>query len=283
MSHDVFLCYSNEDKSLTNRICHGLEENKIRCWFKSRDFKNNPDVRLISEAIENSKCVVLVYSEHVKNSNDVASEIDIAFSKNVPILVYKIDDSSKRSGLDFFLMNKPWFDNYKNPSKNFKNLVKEISIIIRKPINEIKVPKDFKINNTLFKKIAIAGISVIIVAILLVSATSVFYHTTDDGEFSIIISDVDISEGDPSLGEKNFVYDIYLQMTNAPENNDDYSMEITVYDTSNNVLDKQKTKLGITCSGEFDKNDANLIVVNVLDSNQNLIASSNYTVSGHNI
>lgn len=283
MSHDVFLCYCKEDEVMANQLCHGLEENKIRCWFKSRDFRQSSDVEIISKAIKNSESIILIYSENAKNTNNVAAEIDIAFSSDIPIVVFKIDDSSKKSDLDFFLMNKVWMDNYKDLSKNFKDLVKEISAIIDEPVKKIKVPKEFKSKKSTYTKIGIATIAVIIVAVVLIGAVSVFYHTSDNGEFSIKVNDFDIYAGDSSLDEKNYQYDIYFEMTNTPQNSNDYTMDIVLYNASGNVVDNQTSELGIVFSGELDKNDVERVVINVHDSSGKLVTNTTYHLNEHNI
>lgn len=283
MSHEVFLCYCEEDKEIASQLCHGLEENRIRCWFKSRDFRQSSDVEIISKAIKNSESVVLIYSENAKNTNSVVTEIDIAFSSDIPIFVFKIDDSSKKSDLDFFLMNKVWMDNYKDLSKNFKNLVKEISAIIDEPARKIKVPKEFKSRKSSFTAIGIAAIAVIIVVVLLISAVSVFYHTNDSGEFSIKVNDILIYGDDPSPDEKNYMYDIYFEMTNAPQNSNSYSMNIVLYNSSGDVVDNQTSNLGITFSGELYKNDVERVVVNVYDSSGKIVTNTTYHLNEHNV
>ena len=37
MSHEVYICYDEKDQITADAICHVLEENKIKCWMKTRD------------------------------------------------------------------------------------------------------------------------------------------------------------------------------------------------------------------------------------------------------
>jgi hypothetical protein len=37
MAHDVFIRYSNKDKSAADSVCSILEQNEIRCWIAPRN------------------------------------------------------------------------------------------------------------------------------------------------------------------------------------------------------------------------------------------------------
>ena len=134
MVHDVYICYSDEDKITADAICHVLEENKFKCWIKSRDVGLDHIADVIPKAISNSKILVLVFSKYAKKSNYVNTEIDMAFSYNVPIVVFKIDDSKLDGTLEFFLENKHWLDAYPNPSIEFRNLVIDVAKLLDRPI-----------------------------------------------------------------------------------------------------------------------------------------------------
>ena len=136
MSHEVYICYGDEDKITADAICHVLEENKFKCWIKPRDLDVKNTVNDYSNAIRQSRVMVLVFSESAKLSNYVNTEVDIAFSANVPIIVFKIDESNLDGGLEFFLKNKHWLDAYPQPAIEFRNLVIDVAKILNKPITD---------------------------------------------------------------------------------------------------------------------------------------------------
>ena len=136
MNPDVYICYSSSDKVAADAICHVLEENKFKCWIKPRDVGIEHVADVIPQAIRDSRCVVLVFSENAKASNFVNTEVDIAFSSNIPIIVFKIDDSHLDGGLEFFLENKHWLDAYPNPSVEFRRLVIDVAKLLDKPISD---------------------------------------------------------------------------------------------------------------------------------------------------
>uniref|UniRef100_UPI00388F10F5 toll/interleukin-1 receptor domain-containing protein n=1 Tax=Methanobrevibacter sp. TaxID=66852 RepID=UPI00388F10F5 len=130
------------DKNAADAICHVLEENKFKCWIKPRDVGIGHIAEEITAAIKASKSMVLVFSEHAKASNYVNTEVDMAFSNNVPIIVFKIDNSRLDGGLEFFLENKHWLDAYPNPSQEFKQLVIDVSKLLDMPIKDPVVSDD---------------------------------------------------------------------------------------------------------------------------------------------
>jgi hypothetical protein len=136
MNHEVYICYDDKDQITANAICHVLEENKIKCWFKTRDLGVTPMVDGIMEAINEAQVMVLIFSSHAKESNFVNTEVDIAFTKNIPILVFKIDESKLDGGLEFFLNNKHWLDAYPDPEVKFDSLIRDTSKLLEKPISK---------------------------------------------------------------------------------------------------------------------------------------------------
>ena len=136
MNHEVYICYDDKDQITSNDICHVLEENKIKCWFKTRDLGVTHMVDGIMEAIKEAQVMVLIFSSHAKESNFVNTEVDIAFTENIPILVFKIDESKLDGGLEFFLNNKHWLDAYPDPEVKFDSLIRDTSKLLEKPISK---------------------------------------------------------------------------------------------------------------------------------------------------
>ena len=146
MVHEVYICYSSKDKVTADAICHTLEENKFKCWIKPRDVGVKHIAEEITDAIRASEIMVLVFSENAKQSNYVNTEVDMAFSSNKPIIVFKIDNTNLDGGLEFFLENKHWLDAYPNPGREFRNLVIDVAKLLDKPITDPIIDKN-TINN----------------------------------------------------------------------------------------------------------------------------------------
>ena len=125
MVQDIFICYSPEDVNIAENICNHFENNNFSCWFKKRDFGKNDTVFKISEEIRSSRILVLVYSKDAKNSNFVRTEVDIAFSSEVPIIIFSIDDSLIDSKLQFYLKDKPKIDAFPDAEQYLNQLVQD--------------------------------------------------------------------------------------------------------------------------------------------------------------
>lgn len=112
-SEKIYISYSSKDNLIANEVCSYLEENGMDCWIAPRNIKSSKNyVDETTNAIKNSKCVVLLFSRNSNESNYVANEIDLAFSNNKFIIPFRIDDSVPDGKLDFFLGNSQWIDAY---------------------------------------------------------------------------------------------------------------------------------------------------------------------------
>ena len=132
MQHDVFICYDIEDENVASEICKLFEENDIICWFKKRDFIETDPVSKISKAIRNSKSFVLIYSKDRCKSNVIRTEIDIAFSSNIPILIFNIDNSDICNQFELYLKEKPSINANGNVKDKYNHLLTEVYYILNK-------------------------------------------------------------------------------------------------------------------------------------------------------
>lgn len=130
MSHKVFICYDQSDEEISSDISSFLELSNIKTWIKSRDYGEDSTVYDISNAIRDSQCLLLVYSEDAKKSNYVTTEIDISFSSNIPILIFKIDDATIEGKLGFYLKDKPTIVATGDPKEKFSDIIVDVKDIL---------------------------------------------------------------------------------------------------------------------------------------------------------
>ena len=127
--NDVFICYSPEDENIASDICNLLEDNNYKCWYKKRDYSQDDSIVKVTEAIRDSRSFLLIYSEDSKKSNFVTTEIDIAFSSNIPIFVFSIDDSEFEGKIQFYLKDKPLINAYPNAQEHYDEVLKDADVI----------------------------------------------------------------------------------------------------------------------------------------------------------
>jgi hypothetical protein len=113
---DVFVSYSNEDKEVADRVISRLERDGVSCWISHRDARPGAEwAESIVDAIENSKVVILIYTAHSNDSQQVLREMERAVYANVPILPFLIEDHPLSRSMSYFLGATHWLNVSKDP------------------------------------------------------------------------------------------------------------------------------------------------------------------------
>lgn len=111
MNIDVFISHSSKDRKIANVICNTLEANNIKCWLAPRDIRPGSDwAETINSAIENSKIMVLVFSENANNSIQVAKELNLAINNKLMVVPFKVDASTPTGSMKYYLSDTQWLD-----------------------------------------------------------------------------------------------------------------------------------------------------------------------------
>lgn len=111
MPSDVFISYSHMDKITADLMCDTLEENGIKCWVAHRNMLPGSEwPGRIIQAIESSKIMVLVFSNHSNISGQVIREVERAVSKNVIIIPFKIVDVKMSLSLEYLVSASHWLN-----------------------------------------------------------------------------------------------------------------------------------------------------------------------------
>ena len=288
MTHEVYICYDKKDLNVAEGIYDLLEENGIRSWMKSRDMTSDDPVE-ISDAISDSKCFLLVLSKNLKEKNFLITETDIAFSSDVPILVFNLDKSKFDGNLEFILENQAVVPHVSDSKRQMENLVGETSKVINKPVSKVKLnPKSVEaydqVNpdkklNIIKKAIKIAvPIAVILILIYFFVILPMGQHTTEDGVFAMKITGVDVSE---SGGSYN--YAVHGESYNMPSNSASYFMNLKFFDANENLAYEVNStadefKSGIIWQGNIPNGEVTHIDFKLTDLNGNLLSNETYAI-----
>jgi hypothetical protein len=132
MTHDVFISYSTQDKNIADASCSTLENRKIRCWIAPRDILPSDDyASAIIKAIENSRIMLLVFSKSSNISPYVIREVQVAVSRGIPIIPFRIEDVKPTPSMEFWLGPKHWLDALTPPlEKHMQKLSNTIQILL---------------------------------------------------------------------------------------------------------------------------------------------------------
>jgi TolB-like protein len=133
--HDVFVSYASQDASVANAIVAALERNGLRCWIAPRDVPPGTlYADVIIRAINGTKVLVLVLSEHSVSSPHVGKEIERASAKRRPIIALRTDAKPLTPALEYFLSESQWIDvGTGGPEAAESKLVEAVRRLIAQP------------------------------------------------------------------------------------------------------------------------------------------------------
>lgn len=286
MNHDVYICYDKKDEYLSDELYQLFEKNNIKAWSKSKDMHSDESVDTITNAISESKCFVLLLGKSSNDTNYIMTELDIAFSNEIPIVVFDIDEGKSSKKLEFLIRTQKVIPSYPNSKKQLEKLVKETSDIVKKPVDKVKIDSKTvnafeQINpkrkeNKIKKYIAIAipiVAALILIYIFVIIPTG--QNTTSDGIFAMNMTKIEVNGNQ---------YAVYGESYNMPSNPEKYIMNIRFYDKdNNNVFEVNSTadefKKGIIWQGDLTTNNATHAEFKLIDLNNKVISQNDYVIS----
>ncbi len=83
----------------------------MRCWITPRDILPGHDwAESILRAVAGARVVVLIFSASANNSPQVRREIERAVHNEVPIIPFRIEDTTPSESLEYFISTPHWLD-----------------------------------------------------------------------------------------------------------------------------------------------------------------------------
>jgi TolB-like protein/Flp pilus assembly protein TadD len=111
LGRNVFISYASQDSAVANSMVETLEKHGVTCWIAPRDVvPGSLYADEIVGAINDTKVVVLVLSQHSIASPHVGKEIERASSKRHRIIAFYIDAVPLTRGFEYFLSESQWID-----------------------------------------------------------------------------------------------------------------------------------------------------------------------------
>jgi len=173
MSHEVFVSYSSVDKAVADSVVSMLEKNGMRCWYAPRDIKPGDDWgEAIAAAIEESEVFILIFSGSSNRSQRVLDELNLAISREVLILPFRIEKLDPSGAMLLHLSSRHWLDAY-DPSweKFLSQLVQTTTRNIERAdeLKEIQIEPVEKIRPAWIRKLAVGlGFAAVLAVLILV-------------------------------------------------------------------------------------------------------------------
>jgi hypothetical protein len=140
MAHDVFISYSNMDKPIADAICAHLEGRGIRCWIAPRDILPGEDwPSAITNAISQSRVMVLVFSASSNSSDDVSRELMLAANHKLVIVPFKIENIEPEPGKQYYLARTHWLDAVNPPTREQIDLLcKTVKVFVENAVGGVE-------------------------------------------------------------------------------------------------------------------------------------------------
>jgi hypothetical protein len=137
MTHDVFISYSTKDKVVADAIVAALEGQGYRCWYAPRDIKPGAGWgEAITDAINECKIFVMVFSKNSNQSKRVLEEVFFAITEGKTVIPFRIENLDPTGAMRLHLSMLHWLDAYQ-PSwrAHLERLIESVSaeLGLRKP------------------------------------------------------------------------------------------------------------------------------------------------------
>lgn len=121
MNYDAFISYSRKDKQFADALVQSMETKGIKCWIDHRDLYGGSNwAQEIEIAIKSNPglVLVLIFSGHVNESDQIIKEINLAGSYKIPIIPVKIEDVDFLGGYAYHLGHINWMDAFSEDQRN---------------------------------------------------------------------------------------------------------------------------------------------------------------------
>jgi WD40 repeat protein len=109
----LFVSHVSEDRAVAMAIVGELERRGVKCWIAPRDVHpGQPFDDEIVDAIEASRAMLLVFSNHCNESDYIRREVTVAGESHKIIIPFRIEDVQPRRGLRVRLSDLHWIDGF---------------------------------------------------------------------------------------------------------------------------------------------------------------------------
>ena len=267
MNHDVYICYDEKDEQLSDELYRLFENNSLKPWTKSRDMASGDSIDKVTHAIGDSECFVLILDKKSKETNYILTELDIAFSGEIPIVIFNLDDEKPSKKLEFLIRTQKVINSFPNTKSQLKTLVRETSKTTGKPVQDVKIDSSTirsfedlnpKRNENRIKKYVPAG-----------------QNTTSDGVFAMNMTNVEANANH---------YIVHGESYNLPSDSEKYFMNIKFFDKNDAMVFEVNStadefKKGIIWQGDLPSNNVTHVGFKLIDLNNKVLSQNNYTIS----
>jgi hypothetical protein len=109
----LFVSHVTEDRVAALQVVDELERRGIRCWITPRDIEAGKAYDdEIADAIDRSRALLLIFSEHCNSNEYIRREITVAGNARKLIIPFRIENVEPKKGLAVRLADLHWIDGF---------------------------------------------------------------------------------------------------------------------------------------------------------------------------
>jgi tetratricopeptide (TPR) repeat protein len=144
MKYDVFISYSTKDRIIAEKVQDALKEQGISSWMAPASIAPGSDWMIqITEAIKQSKVIVIVLSSAANQSVHVPREAQLALKYKCDYIPYRIQDIHPEGALEYCLACTHYLDAIQPSSTDSQNL-KLLCNVVKKAVDNPQPNQEHK-------------------------------------------------------------------------------------------------------------------------------------------
>lgn len=129
--YDLFFCYSRQDAIIVRQAYQYLTNAGYKCWMDMDGIAIGDEYsQKISDAIEESKCLLFFSSEHSNSSRWAKFEVSFAINEKIRVLPIRLDDTPYSGSLRFLLLGLDCFESDLKKREDLEKLLDVVSKVI---------------------------------------------------------------------------------------------------------------------------------------------------------
>jgi TIR domain len=107
----VFISHSSRDRKTAETLCKALESRGISCWISSRDIGPGQNFQeAIVKAVRTARAMVMVFTSHANNSDEIKKELALASQHRLPVLPVRVEDVVPSDAFTYEFATRQWID-----------------------------------------------------------------------------------------------------------------------------------------------------------------------------
>lgn len=144
MAPSVFISHASRDRKVADAICTALESRGFDCWIAFRDVGPGQNFgEEISLAIRAVKVMVLVFSSHANNSDEIKKEVVLAGRAKVPVIPLRVEEVEPTGAFEYELVTRQWIDLFADWDRAVDGLARQVRMALEaagSPVPPLRQP-----------------------------------------------------------------------------------------------------------------------------------------------